>query len=114
MRIAIEEQTRSAMKVLNIKAYPFTSKELTKKFRPLIMMHHPDKDKDNSTASDIAGKLIDAYRYLQGLTIDEARKTFEDEDSFTIWDTCEGLGKMKVNPFFNSTVQKGEILSTFA
>lgn len=108
MRISIGGQTQDAMKVLGIEAYPFTSEELSGKFRPLIRHHHPDRNKDDPTAKDIARKLIEAYQHLRNLVIttsvdeeqeQKARRIFEeDEDMFSIWDTCprcNGLGKVK-------------------
>lgn len=98
MRISIGGQTQDAMEVLGIKAYPFTSGELSVKFRHLIKLYHPDKNENNPTAKEITQKLLDAYQHLKNLVIAssvdekqerEAIKVFEeDEDMFTIWDTC--------------------------
>jgi len=74
----------------------------------LVKLHHPDKNNNNPTAKDTTRELIEAYKHLKNLAItafidekqeQEARKIFEeDEDIFTIWDTCSecnGLGKVK-------------------
>lgn len=137
MRISIGGQTQDAMEVLGIEAYPFTSGELSVRFRHLIKLHHPDRNENNPTAKEITQKLLDAYQHLKNLAIvmfvgekqeQEARRIFEeDEDMFSIWDTCprcsglriatcskcNGLGKIKLNPF-NPVIRKGAILSTFA
>lgn len=108
MRISIGGQTQDAMKILGIEVYPFSPEELSTRFRHLIKVHHPDKNKDDCTAKETAQKLIRAYQHLKNLAIttlidqeqeQEARKIFdEDEDLFTIWDTCpecKGSGKVK-------------------
>lgn len=106
MKISIGDQTKDAMKVLGIDSYPFSSEELSSKFRQLIKLHHPDRNK--GLHNDEAIKIINAYKHLKNLVInflvendeiEATKKMFdEDEDMFSIWDTCpecKGLGKIK-------------------
>jgi len=113
LRISIGGQTEDAMLILGIKNYPFTPMELSTKFRSLIKIYHPDTNK-NLESEEEAKKLISAYKHLKNLAIDNlvnaeqkteaARKFDEDEDLFTIWDTCpecNGIGKVEETLYFS-------------
>jgi len=115
MRISIGDRTRDAMKVLDINSYPFSSEELSSKFRQLIKLHHPDKNK--GLHNDKAITIINAYKHLKNLVIsflvkndeiEATKKMFdEDEDIFSIWDTCpkcKGLCKIKHTSFITEFI----------
>jgi len=109
MRISIGEITKESMKLLGVNQYPFSSEELSSKFRPLIKQLHPDTNKDPGT-EEKSKQVIAAYKHLKNLAVSfsvnederlKAEKLFEeDEDMFTIWDTCpdcNGTGKITRN-----------------
>lgn len=109
MLITIGDATREAMACLDIKEYPFSPKELSQKFRTLIKICKTAflVEKDAQT-EERAKEVILAYKHLKNLAVsfivaeedrEAAEKRFyEDEDLFTIWDTCpqcNGGGKVK-------------------
>jgi len=101
MIITIGNRTKEEMKVLGLKEYPFTVKELSDSFRNLIKEHHPDKNNGNPESEEISKKIINAYSWLKNLAMkpvtdeqrEEAIKIFEeDEDLFSLWENCPDCG----------------------
>ncbi|MBW8001790.1 MAG: J domain-containing protein [Planctomycetes bacterium] len=94
MRIVIGRNTKDAMRVLEIEAYPFSTEELMGNFRRLIKTHHPDY----GGKKEMAQKVIEAYNHIKNLAMDmngevereESIRQFEEEeeDLFSLWDVC--------------------------
>lgn len=107
MRIDIGNTTKEYMKLLGVKEYPFSDKELSSNFREKIKAWHPDVTKKDN-AEEKAREFIDAYKHLKNLAVsfvveeeqrEEMIKRFqEDENLFSLWDICpecSGKGRMK-------------------
>jgi len=106
MRISIGGKTEDAMKILKIKSYPFSPEKLSKNFRILIKVNHPDVSNDPKTANEKTRQIIESYKHLKNLAIsfisgDEikaAHQRFEeDKNMFSLWDICpdcKGAGKI--------------------
>lgn len=109
MLITIGNATREAMVCLTIKEYPFSSEELSQKFRTIIKTCRTaflvEKD---VKIEEKAKEVILAYKHLKNLAISfvatendkraAEERFYEDEDLFTFWDTCpecKGSGKVK-------------------
>lgn len=99
MLITIGNATKEAMVCLSIKEYPFSSEELSQKFRTIIKTCRAAflVEKDAQTEKK-AKEVILAYKHLKNLAISftitendkrvAEEKFYEDEDLCTIWDTC--------------------------
>lgn len=133
MRITLGDNSKQAMRILNIELYPFTSKILSDSFKKMIKIHHPDKGGTEKKAKEI----ISSYCHLKHLAIDisiedklKAEKDIEENkgifDFFkrcprcngtgeSIWfddlhcSKCSGTGKIKYEPF-NPVITKGSVL----
>jgi len=93
MRITIGDKTKEFMLLLGISDYPFSSKELSEKFRIAVRVVHPDIQtgvKDNT----MTRRVIEAYKNLKNLAIDtsgEEAKFYQDEaekDLFELTEIC--------------------------
>lgn len=92
MVISIGENTKEAMKTLEIKEFPFSNKLLRKNFAILLNTYHPDK---NNGAGDKnkTREIIEAYNILKNLAseninIDEPKKKMKSDDLFSLWERC--------------------------
>jgi len=99
MLITIGNTTKEAMACLTIKEYPFSPEELSRKFRTIIKTCSAAfKVEKDAKTEEKAKEVILAYKHLKNLATsfivgedekEAAEKRFyEDEDLFTIWDTC--------------------------
>jgi DnaJ-class molecular chaperone len=93
MRIVIGDRTKEYMSLLGISEYPFSSKELSERFRITIKLVHPDVSdkKDNNLKTR---EVIQAYKSLKNLAIDpseEITKFYQEEtekDLFELTEVC--------------------------
>jgi len=88
MQLKISSQTKAAMVILEIKEYPFTGKEVTDNFRRLIKLYHPD----NNGNKEKSRMIIDAYKKLQNLGIENFEKPLENGDFKVTCEFCNGTG----------------------
>lgn len=109
MLITIGDATKEAMACLTIKEYPFSPEELSQKFRTIIKTCSAAfKVEKNVKIEEKAKEVILAYKHLKNLATsfmvgkDEKKaaekRFYEDEDLFTLWDTCpicHGSGKSR-------------------
>lgn len=100
MRISIGRNTEEAMALLGVKAYPFTSEELSFCFREKIKMYHSDTGGDTSCDKK-AHEVITANKHLKNLAIDFEKSDCvvddTDEDLFTLKAECPSCkGSKKV------------------
>ena len=108
MKITIGEDTKRAMKYLDIESYPFTYDELKSNYLILAKKHHPDVAKGNKEEAENKMKSINSsFRLIKNLALnigkiseDKARiiKELEKDDMFTFWKKCEhcfGTGKIR-------------------
>lgn len=112
MRIIIGEDSKKAMKRLNIGSYPFTYRELRDNYINLIKQYHPDvAECSKEKAEKESREIIYSYRLIENLAInieniseDKARviKELDKDDMFTFWEKCETcFGTGKIRRFIN-------------
>jgi len=101
MFIRIGKATQTAMDLLGLKQYPFTSKDLNICFRVSTMANHPDKGGDHNKMIEV----ISAYKAIKHLAVDviesgiDPMEELEAKDMFDFYEDhecerCHGTGEI--------------------
>ena len=134
MRITLGDNSKQAMRILDIESYPFTSKILAENFKKMIKIHHPDKGGTEQKAKEIISSYTHLKHVAIAVSIDDKIKAEKDIEKHkgmfdfvkpcprckgtgkSSWfdnmlcGTCEGTGKVRYEPF-NPVITKGSILT---